>query len=51
MRYWNGFPRFKENLVRKFNIQQNYVEVNDTWTGILDLKEFVIMSTTDTNTT
>ena len=35
------------NLVRNFNMTQNYVEKNDQWTGILDASEFAILSKTN----
>ena len=35
------------NLVGDFNIQQNYVDKNDPWTGILDVSAFAILSTTN----
>ena len=34
------------NLVWTFNIQQNYVDKNDPWAGILAVAEFAIISTT-----
>ena len=35
------------NLVRNFNVQQTYIEENDSWMGILDEPAFAIFSTTN----
>ena len=36
-----------ENLVRNFNIQQTYVDKNDSWTGVLAAAAFATRSTTN----